>query len=322
MTRIPQEPQENPWTVPVVAGPAAVPTHISDITEQIRQQNATIQQEFTRLQNQLVENHSAVLARLDSLPINGANSAASRQGDRRYTSITRVKYVQDMAMLAYLVVRWIDPNDGSTKGKGLGPYKAVGTQQEFNLVDEGIPDGASVRFSSYVAGIGEYENDRWFTIDSSCSQGVTFRQTGTAFKGWFQCIGLYRPFIAHDNSQSAGTISRLKYLQNAAVLSYLIARWTDPTDGSSHSKDLGRWKAIATNEEFNLVDEGIPEGSSVKFASCVAGVGEYPNDLVFTVDSSASEGALFRQTGTAFKGSFTLEDLYRSLPRSVDDIKN
>ncbi|KAJ7272307.1 hypothetical protein C8J57DRAFT_1318288, partial [Mycena rebaudengoi] len=322
--RIPQEPQENSWTVPGAGGRAPVSIHFSDITEQIKQQTTSMQQEFTRLQSQLVENHSAVLARLDSLPVSGANSVAAQRSDRQYTSIVRVKYVQDMAVLAYPVVRWVDPNDGSTKWKGLGPYKAVGTQQEFNLVDEKIPDGASVQFSSYVVGIGEYEHDRWFTIDSSCSQGVTFRQSGTAFKGWFQYICLYRPFIAQDNSQSAGAISRLKYLQNAAVLSYLIARWTDPNDGSAHRKDLGRWKAIATNEEFNLAEEGIPDGSQVRFASYVAGVGEYPNDLVFTVDSSAPEGALFRQSGTAFKGSFALEDLYHGpedLPRSVDDLK-
>lgn len=120
-------------------------------------------EEVNRLQNQLVENHSAMLARcgavierrltflrllcskivcrLDSLPISGTNSAASRQ---HVTSIARVQYVQHAAVLGYLVVRWIDPNDGSTKGLELGPYKAVSTQQEFNLVEEGIPEGASV----------------------------------------------------------------------------------------------------------------------------------------------------------------------------------
>ncbi|KAJ7108300.1 hypothetical protein C8R44DRAFT_803932 [Mycena epipterygia] len=321
MTRIPQEPQENPRTVPVVAG---VPTDISDMAQHIKQQSATMQhvvEEVNRLQNQLVENHSAMLARLDSLPISGINSAASRQG---VTSIAWVQYVQHAAVLAYLVVRWIDPNDGSTKSKELGPYSAVGTQQEFNLVDEGIPEGASVKFSSYVVGIGEYENDLWFTVDNSGSQGATFRQTGTAFKGWFQYMGLYRPSIPHGSLQ-AGTVARVKYVQNAAVSAYLIARWTDPNDGSSHSKELGPWKAIATEEEFNLVDEGISEGSSVQFASCVAGVGKYPNDSVFTVDSSASQGAMFKQTGTAFKGSFTFQDLY-NIPESplrlVGDIEN
>ncbi|KAJ7918312.1 hypothetical protein B0H13DRAFT_1993269 [Mycena leptocephala] len=272
MTRIPQEPQENPWT-PVGTNTVATPPDISEITRQIGEQNATIQQvvgEFNRLQNQLVENHSAMLARLDSLCMSGANSAASRQS---VAPITRVKYIQDAAVLAYLIARWIDPNDGSTKTKELGPYKAV-------------------RLSSYVAGVGEYENELWFTVDGSGSQGATFRQTGTTFKGWFQYTGLYRPFIAHDNVQ-AGAIARVKYVQNAAVSAYLLARWIDPSDGCSHSKDLGSWKAIATQEEFNLVDEGIPEGSSVRFASNVAGV-----------------GVMFRQTGTAFKGFFTLEELY------------
>ncbi|KAJ7895145.1 hypothetical protein B0H14DRAFT_659446 [Mycena olivaceomarginata] len=215
--RIPQESQENP---PAVNGAATVPTHVrvSDIAEQIRQQSGTIQQEFDRLQNQLVQNHNAMLARcdtvgeichtflrysefvcrLDSLPIIGANSAASQQV---VASIARVKYAQDAAVLGYLVARWTDPTDGSIKMKELGPYKAVGTRQEFNLVDEGLPDGATVRFSSYVAGVGEYENELWFKISGSESHGATFRQTGTAFKGWFQYTGLYCPFIAHDDFQ-------------------------------------------------------------------------------------------------------------------------
>ncbi|KAJ7839221.1 hypothetical protein B0H14DRAFT_1075136 [Mycena olivaceomarginata] len=170
--RIPQESQENP---PAVNGAATVPTHVrvSDIAEQIRQQSGTIQQEFDRLQNQLVQNHNAMLARFDSLPIIGANSAASQQV---VASIARVKYAQDAAVLGYLVARWIDLTDGSIKMKELGPYKAVGTRQEFNLVDEGLPDGATVRFSSYVAGVGEYENELWFKISGSESHGATFRQ--------------------------------------------------------------------------------------------------------------------------------------------------
>ncbi|KAF7354310.1 hypothetical protein MVEN_01119400 [Mycena venus] len=297
MTRIPQESEQKSWTIPVVPGTPTAPTHISDITEQIRQQNATMQQEFNRIH-----------ARLDSLPMIRPNLAASQQV---VASIARVKYAQDAAVLAYLVARWIDPNDhgGSIKMKELGPYKAVGTRQEFNLVDEGLPDGALVRLSSYVAGVGEYENGLWFKIDTSKSCGAIFRQTGTAFKGWFQYTGLYRPFIAHDNLQ-VHAIARVKYIQNAAVSAYLLTRWTHPSDGRIHSKDLGPWKAIGTQEEFNLVDEGIPEGSSVQFASNVAGVGEYTSDLVFKVDYSASQGATFTQTGTAFKGFFTFEDLY------------
>ncbi|KAJ6503855.1 hypothetical protein C8R45DRAFT_973923 [Mycena sanguinolenta] len=295
MTRIPQESHQNPRTDPFVTGTATVPTHLSAITEQISQQNATIQREFHRLH-----------ARLDSLPMIAPSFAASQQA---VPSIARVKYAQDAAVLAYLVARWIDPNDRSIKMKELGPYMAVGTRQEFNLVDEGLPDGALVRLSSHVAGIGEYENNIWFTINGSESCGAIFRQTGTAFKGWFQYTGLYRPFIADDNLQ-VHAIARVKYIQNAAVSAYLLTRWTDPSDGSNHSKDLGPWKAIGTQEEFNLVDEGIPEGSSVQFASYVAGVGEYTSELVFKVDSSASQGATFTQTGTAFKGFFTFEDLY------------
>ncbi|KAJ7731970.1 hypothetical protein B0H16DRAFT_1582330 [Mycena metata] len=255
MTRIPQEPQENPGTVPVLRTP-------TDVSAIITEQNATMQHlvdEFNRLQNQLVEHHNAMLTRLDTLQSRDTNSAASRHG---VASIARVQYVQQAAVLGYPVIRWIDPNDGSTKRKDLGAYQAVGTQQEFNLVDEGIPDGASVKFSSYVAGIGEYEIDPWFTFDSLASQGATFKQTGTAFKGWFQYMGLYRPYIL-DGNFKANPISRVKYVQNAAVSAYLIAHWTDPNDGTSHSKELGPWKAIATEEEFNLVDEEIPEGSSV-----------------------------------------------------------
>jgi hypothetical protein len=55
----------------------------------------------------------------------------------------------------------------------------------------------------------------------------------------------------------------VKYIQNAAVSAYLITRWIDPRDGITRSKDLGPWKAIATQEEFILADEEIPEGSSV-----------------------------------------------------------
>jgi hypothetical protein len=59
-------------------------------------------------------------------------------------SIARVKCAQDAAVLGYLVTRWIDLTESSIKMKELGPYKVVGTRQEFNLVDEGLPDGATV----------------------------------------------------------------------------------------------------------------------------------------------------------------------------------
>jgi len=273
--------------------------------EQIRLKNDAMQQQLNRLENRMAQNHNEILARLDSLPVTSANSAASH---KVVAPISRVKFAQDASVLAYLVAHWID-TDGSIKMKEIGPYKAVGTRQEFNLVDEGLPEGASVKFSSYVAGVGEYENEFWFRIDSSESTGAAFRQTGTAFKGWFQYTGLYRFFTAHENLQ-VGAISHVKYIQNAAVSAYLLIRWTHPNDGIPRSKDLGPWKAIATREEFKLVEEGIPDGSSVQFASYVAGVGEYTSDLVFKVDSSAFQGATFTQTGTAFKGFFTFEDLY------------
>ncbi|KAJ7018401.1 hypothetical protein C8F04DRAFT_1151712 [Mycena alexandri] len=273
--RLSQASQENPWTVPGVNGAATVPTHIrvsAGRTSPSRSGNKMLpQQEFDRLQSQLVQNHNS----LDSLPIIGASSAASQTV---VASIARVKFAQDAAVLAYLVAHWIDPTDSSIKMKELGPYKAVGTRQEFNLVDEGLPDGATVRFSSYVVGVGEYENDLWFKIDG--------------------------PFIAHDDFQ-VGAISHVKYVQNAAVSAYLLVRWIDPSDGITRSKDLGPWKAIATRENLSWRTKKSRRDH---------------RDIVFKVDNSASQGAMFTQTGTAFQGFFTFEGL--SLTSSVEDTKN
>ncbi|KAJ7669868.1 hypothetical protein DFH06DRAFT_1179346 [Mycena polygramma] len=181
MTRISQElhRHDNPWTIPAEARPADHPTDL-----QPNQENAA---EFSRPQTEGAENESAVLAtRLHSL-MSAANPIASQ-----FTSIARVRYVQDAAVMAYPIVRWIDPNDGCTKNKALSSLSGVNTQAEFNLVEEGIPDGTTATLSSYVAGVGEYTSDRWFKVDSSGCQGAMFRQTGTAFKGWFQYMGLYR----------------------------------------------------------------------------------------------------------------------------------
>ncbi|KAJ7458287.1 hypothetical protein B0H11DRAFT_1924738 [Mycena galericulata] len=130
-------------------------------------------------------------------------------------AISRVQYKQDALVSAYLMVQWVDPSDNSTHRKDLGPYKAIDTEEEFTLVDEGIPDGATVepsclivKFSSYVSGIGGgvylllitpffitifagYSDDNVFQVNKSVSTGATFRQTGTAFKGWFTYIGPY-----------------------------------------------------------------------------------------------------------------------------------
>ncbi|KAJ7669912.1 hypothetical protein DFH06DRAFT_1320948 [Mycena polygramma] len=125
-----EETHDNARIVPVEARPAASSTNLASITEQLNQQNAAVHEEFNRLQTQLAENQSAVLARLDSLPIlTVANPAASQYG-----SIACVRYVQDAAVLAYPIVRWIDPNDGCTKHKALGSYSPVGIQEEFNLM--------------------------------------------------------------------------------------------------------------------------------------------------------------------------------------------
>ncbi|KAJ6505447.1 hypothetical protein C8R45DRAFT_923724 [Mycena sanguinolenta] len=302
MTRIPEESQkpeesQNPGTVPTETGPASVPTDILALTEQIREQNATIQREFSRLH-----------ARLDS------DFTASQ---KVVPSIACVKYAQDAAVLAYLVAHWIDPDDRSKKMKQLGPYMLVGMQQEFNLVDEGLPDGAlvntlpeTVRLSSYVTWVGGVSSVMAVRSLYHCRQNMR-----TAFGSELMVpsrAGQFSdsPLIAHDNLQV-----HVKYIQNAAVSAYLLARWTDPSDRSTHTKDLGLWKPIVTQEEFTLVDKGIPEGLSVKplftvrFTSNIAGVGEYTSDLMFKVDRSASQGATFTQTGTAFKGFFTFEDL-------------
>ncbi|KAJ6476656.1 hypothetical protein C8R47DRAFT_1323494 [Mycena vitilis] len=287
MTQISQEPRphHNPWTIPAAARPVAVdhPTALQPHQENVYTAG------FNWPQTEGAENvRSAALATSAA----NINPVASN-----YASIARVRYVQDAAVMAYPIIRWIDPNDGFTKNKALGSLNGVNTQADFNLVDEGVPNGTSATLSSYVAGVGEYPSDRWFKVDSSSSQGVTFRQTGSAFKGWFQYMGLYRREITNDNSQ-ANAIARLTYLQKAAVSAYPIARWTNPTDGTSHTTHLGSWKAIGMQEEFDLIAEGIPEGSTVQFSSYVAGVGEYNvrQDLGFTVNTTAPHGALFRQT--------------------------
>ncbi|KAJ7458286.1 hypothetical protein B0H11DRAFT_2061574 [Mycena galericulata] len=121
----------------------------------------------------------------------GAGIKGGTQRSSPSTVISRVRYRQDAAVSAQLVVQWIDPKDKRRHKENFGHCKPIATQDEFTLVDAGIPDGAMVKFSSYVSAIGDYENDRWFKVKKSVSEGASFRQTGTAFKGWFEYVGLY-----------------------------------------------------------------------------------------------------------------------------------
>ncbi|KAJ7778049.1 hypothetical protein DFH07DRAFT_1036567 [Mycena maculata] len=257
-------------------------------------------------------------------------------------AISHVKFRQDAAVSAYIIAKWLDPNDVANAGhKDLGPWKAFNTEETFSLKDEGIPDGVLVNICSIVVGQAadrscfpdplrficlrrrggiishpEYEDDHWFKVDYSAGKGADFRQTGTAFKGWFDYTGLFNffqnefcPGVAHDNFKR-DLIATVKFQQDALVSAYLVVHWFNPSDGGSYQKQLGSWMAVDTQAEFNLANEGIPDGADVWFTSYVAAVGEYTNDVSFIADSSASKGALLKLTGTAFKAWFTFEKLY------------
>ncbi|KAJ7171457.1 hypothetical protein C8R46DRAFT_1217019 [Mycena filopes] len=105
--------------------------------------------------------------------------------------ISHVRFRQDAAVSAYILAKWLNPNDASAGHKDLGPWKAINTEETFSLQDEGIPEGVLVHFNSYVSAVGEYENDHWFIVDYSAGKGAAFRQTGTAFKGWFEFTGFF-----------------------------------------------------------------------------------------------------------------------------------
>ncbi|KAJ7089964.1 hypothetical protein C8R44DRAFT_892146 [Mycena epipterygia] len=220
-------------------------------------------------------------------------------------AISHVKFRQDAAVSAYIIAKWLDPKDVKPGQKDLGPWKAIDTEETFSLKDEGIPDGALIHFASYVSAVGEYENDHWFKVDYSAGKGADFRQTGTAFKGWFDYTGLFDFFrngrlldhsaqwnhpvytgVAHGNFMS-DSIATVKFQQDAAVSAYLVVHWVDPRDNSAHQKELGSWMDIGTQAEFNLAKEGVPDGANVWFTSYVAAVGEYTNDASFIADSSA-----------------------------------
>lgn len=63
---------------------------------------------------------------------------------------------------------------------------------------------------------------------------------------------------------TAQRINAVKFRQDAAVSAYITVHWIDDTE---KSKDLGPWKSINQEETFNLVDEGVPDGSMVRARS-------------------------------------------------------
>ncbi|KAJ7082135.1 hypothetical protein C8R44DRAFT_905022 [Mycena epipterygia] len=263
-------------------------------------------------------------------------------------AISHVKFRQDAAVSAYIIAKWLDPKDVSPGHKDLGPWKPIDTEEIFNLKDEGIPDGVLVKICSVVVGKAadrscfpdplrficlrrrggiishpEYENDHWFKVDYSSGKGADFRQTGTAFKGWFDYTGLFDFFqneiytgVAHGNFMG-DSIATVKFQQDALVSAYLLVHWFDPRDSGSYQKQLGSWMAVDSEAEFNLANEGVPDGAKVWFTSYVAAVGEFTNDVSFIADSVAPKGAVLKldltwvaRTGTAFKAWFTFENLY------------
>ncbi|KAJ7171458.1 hypothetical protein C8R46DRAFT_1262971 [Mycena filopes] len=257
------------------------------------------------------------------------SSPALTDHDLTPPPISEVKFRQDAAVSARLILKWINPSDQSRGQKELGEWLSIDSEETFNLQKEGIHNGFIVSFASYVAAIGEYENNEWFTIEHSAHQRAVFRQTGTAFKGWFEFVGIENlrgdglktldydslaviNLIYSNRNSMVASISHVKFRQDAAVSAYLIVKWLNPDDATPGSKELGPWKAINTEERFSLQDEGVPNGVLCHFASYVSAVGEYENDHWFKVDYSAGKGADMRQTGTAFKGWFEYTGLYNS----------
>jgi len=116
--------------------------------------------------------------------------APPEAGRAALTKIGGVRFRQDAAVSAYIKVYWVG-DSGKIHSKDLGPWKPIGTEEQFVLTDEGIPKGTKVKFSSYVSGVGEYTNGTWYEHDATVRVGAEFRQTGTAIKGWFTFRNLY-----------------------------------------------------------------------------------------------------------------------------------
>jgi hypothetical protein len=58
--------------------------------------------------------------------------------------IAGVRYRQDAAVSAYIIVKWLG-DDGKQYSKDLGPWKPINTEEQFVLKDEGVPEGVWVR---------------------------------------------------------------------------------------------------------------------------------------------------------------------------------
>ncbi|KAF5309538.1 hypothetical protein D9619_012316 [Psilocybe cf. subviscida] len=130
------------------------------------------------------------------------------------SAIKCVKFRQNAAVSAYIKATWkmgptsqisdIETSKPQTEAGGesemdevrsvkLGKFKPIATEETFELANYGIPNGAQVRFTSHVWGVGEYssEEDQWFIHDATATKGADFRQSGTAFKGWFNHTGKF-----------------------------------------------------------------------------------------------------------------------------------
>ncbi|KAJ7166737.1 hypothetical protein C8R46DRAFT_1271674 [Mycena filopes] len=196
-------------------------------------------------------------------PFLPSSPSALTERNLRPIPISDVRFHQDAAVSARLIVNWINPSDMSRGWMWLGGWLAIGVDKSFNLQEAGVRNGSIVNFSSCVAAVGEYESDEWFTLEHSAHLRAAFEQTGTAFMGWFEYLGLENwtppsllPGLDYE-SRAVASISHVKFRQDAAVSAYLIVKWLNPDDATPGSKDLGPWKVINTEETFSLQDHWV-----------------------------------------------------------------
>ncbi|KAJ7315821.1 hypothetical protein DFH08DRAFT_820392 [Mycena albidolilacea] len=206
--------------------------------------------------------------------------------------ISRVKFRQDAAVSAYLIAKWINPQDNKEVSKDLGPWKDVGTEETFSLKDEGIPDGVLVNICSIVAGKAadrsgfldplrficlchrggiishlEYGNDHRFKVNYAAGKGADFRQTGTPFKGWFDYTGLFDFFRNElESSSSHRGRSRHSYglLSTSQFQNQYFCAMTGP-EQSIHPMEI--WESNTLNNLNLLVN---PDGDIQSFLIPVA----------------------------------------------------
>ncbi|KAJ7183774.1 hypothetical protein C8R46DRAFT_1027426 [Mycena filopes] len=115
--------------------------------------------------------------------------------------ISDVHFQQNAMVSAYLIVNWFTfCQHSSWQSKDLGHWLSQGQGATFNLQQEGIPEGSKVNFASYDSAVGKYPNDYGFEVVYSANTRANFKQTGTAFKGWFEYIGLQNNIVTvHAN---------------------------------------------------------------------------------------------------------------------------